>query len=157
MNPMRTRHSWQEKLFGFLNIGIAALGLLALLCNAAGYYRLPSEFVNQTPVIVHVFHSMLVGSALLLIPLLYAGIVLVRGQGYAILFCNLLYVLEILFLIVFWYRWPLPISPLSITALRGGFLNLGLAIQVISGYPLIALLVLNFAGRSRQEMSGPRQ
>lgn len=147
-NAPRGSHPSKSRLFGFVNIGIAGLGLLALLLNAVGYYYLPSNFVQESPFIVHAFHSMLLVSLLLLIPLLYGGIALVRGQRYSLLFCNLLYLLEIVFFSAFLYAWRLPISPLSITAIRAGFLNLGLAIQVISGYPLIAILVLNLGGRS---------
>lgn len=128
------------RLLGVLNLLFAAVGLVALLVNVVGFLGLPSSFTEG---LARFFYQMGISSLVLLCPLAYAGIQLLRRNPRASVLCSAVFCVEILFFVVFWLVWPLPLSPLSVVEVTAGFMNLGLALQAVTAYPVIGLILLN--------------
>lgn len=136
------------RALGILNLFFAGIGLLALLINLVGYHGLPSSFTGQSPFFYRTLFPMSTASFLLLIFLAYAGIQLLRRSRLALTLCCVAFLAEIAFFVVFWaVFWRLPFSPLSVVAVAAGLTNLGLALQAVTGYPVIGLVWLRVGRR----------
>lgn len=137
--------SWVTRLLGILNLIFAGVGLVALLVNFVGFQRLPSSFTGDSPFFSRIFYPMSAVSLVLLSSLAYGGIQLLRNTPRSSAFCSVIFGLEIAIFVVFWLTWQLPFSPVSIVAVAGGLTNLGLALQAVTAYPVVALILLNIA------------
>jgi hypothetical protein len=136
--------TWVVRLLGILNLVFAGLGLLALVIDVAGFLELPWPFTEG---LARFFFRMDIASLFLLSSLAYAGIQLLRRSCRAPLLCSIVLCAEIVFLLVLWPLWGLPMSPLSIRAVQSGFMNLGFALQVITAYPVVGLILLGLSRR----------
>lgn len=132
------------RLLGVLNLVFAGLGFLALLINAVGWFGLPSSF---TAGLARFFYRMGIASLILLPSLAYAGVQLLRRSPRASVLCAAVFTVETVFLLVYWLAWPLPMSPVSVTAIATGFMNLGLALQAVTAYPVAGLILLKLSPR----------
>ena len=141
-NPNFTKLSsspWVARLLGVLNLVFAGVGLIALLINAVGLFGLPPSFTGG---LARFFFRMGFASLVLLPSLAYAGTQLLRRNPRASVLCSAVFVVETAFLLVYWLTWKIPISPVSVTAITGGFMNLGLALQIVTAYPVVGLILL---------------
>lgn len=136
------RIAWVTRLLGCLNLFFAGVGTIALLFNIVGFLGLPSSFTEG---LARFSYRMDIVSVILLSALAYAGIQLLRRSSWASLLCSVVFGAEIIFLLVLWLLWRLPVSPVSTVAIEGGFMNLGLALQTVTGYPVIGLILLRLS------------
>jgi hypothetical protein len=144
---------WAGRVLGVLNLLFAGVGLIALLINFVGFRHLPSSFTGESPFLYRAFYPMSAASLLLLAFLAYSGVQLLRRASFASALCAVVFWAEIIFLIVFCVAWRLPFSPVSTVAVAAGLTNLGLALQLITGYPVLGLIAL----KMRQRKLGPRR
>lgn len=136
------RVTWVGRVLGIFNLLFAGVGLVALLINYVGFRGLPSSFTGESPLLDRRFYAMSAASLLLLMLLAYAGIQILRGSSSASTLCSVVFCAEIVFFLAFWAAWRLPFSPVSVVAVAAGLTNLGLALQAITGYPLVGLVLL---------------
>jgi hypothetical protein len=131
-----------------LNLVFAGVGLLAAVANLVGRYSLPDSFVSEyAPFVQYRLPMMAMSSICLSLLLAYAGQQLKGRSHRAILLCQITFVVEILYLLMVWSAWRLPFSMLSPAVVAAGLVNLGLALQVVTAYPLIGLVLLTLADR----------
>ncbi len=132
------------RIIGTANVVIAAIGLTQLFVNVVGYVLLPASFIDQYgPFMRPRFLAMSIATGLLLVPLAYLGIQLFRRRRNAIMLCNILFTIEIVYFLVFWRTWGLGFSPFTPQVILSGLFNAGLALQVVTAYPVIGLILLN--------------
>lgn len=141
---LEKEHGMVARVLGFLNLFFAGVGTFALLFNIVGFLGLPSSFTEG---LARFSYRMDIASVILLSALAYAGIQLLRRRSWASLLCSVVFGAEIIFLLVLWLLWRLPVSPVSIVAIGAGFMNLGLALQTVTGYPVVGLILLRLSQR----------
>jgi hypothetical protein len=133
------------RAIGGLNLLIAALGLIQLVFNVIGYFGLGQPFLNvYAPFMTysHRFSVMSIVTAALLVPLGLLGIQLRRGRPGALTLAIIFFVTEIVCLAAILATWNLGVSWLSPFVIASGLMNGGLALQIVTAYPLLALLLL---------------
>jgi hypothetical protein len=131
-----------------LNLVFAGVGLLAAVANLVGRYSLPDSFISEyAPFVQYRLPMMAMASICLSLLLAYAGQQLRRQSHRAILLCQITFAVEILYLLMVWSSWRFPFSMLAPAVVAAGLLNLGLALQVVTAYPLIGLVLLTLADR----------
>lgn len=134
------------RLLGILNLVFAGLGLLALVINVAPLFEFPGLWSFAEG--FHRFYLRMYIASLILLPsLAYAGIQLLRRSRRAPVLCSVVFCAEIIFLLVLWPLWGLALSPVSILAVEGGFMNLGFALQIVTAYPVVGLILLGLSRR----------
>lgn len=139
------------RLLGTLNLTFAGLGLAALLFQVVGYRNLPDSFIQEYgPFMPKPFHDMVIASLILLPLLAFVGFQLRRNSPGARALCRFLFVVEIAYFAIFWYRWPLGISPLHWSIAATGLLNFGLYLQIATAYPVVGLILLGVPRRRLQ-------
>jgi hypothetical protein len=140
-----------ERVLGTFNLTFASLGLAALLVQVVGYRGLPDSFIQEyAPFAPRPFHEMVIASVILLPLLGYAGFQLRRNGPGARAICCAVFVVEIAYIAIFWYRWTLGVSPLHWSFVACGLLNLGLYLQIVTAYPIVGLILLGVPGRRLQ-------
>lgn len=148
-HPSKSRKS--ERALGTFNLAFAGLGLAALLFQVVGYRGLPDSFIQEFgPFMPKPFHEMVIASLILLPLMAFAGFQLRRNSPGARALCQSLFEVEIAYFAIFWYRWPLGISPLHWSIAGCGLLNLGFYLQIVTAYPLVGLIVLGVPGSRSQ-------
>jgi hypothetical protein len=140
----RPGKSWVERILGILNLLFAAVGLVALLINFLGFHNLPSSFTGESPFLYRTLYPMSAASLILLVCLGYSGFQLLRGGRFASIICGVVFSAEIVFFVAYSVFWRLPFSPISVVAVAAGLTNLGLALQIVTGYPVVGLISLRF-------------
>ena len=134
------------RIIGVINVVLASAGFFALLWNVVGFYALPASFIDTYgPFMRRGFVSMCIASSILLPILGYTGIQLLRSKCHAIILCEFLFVSEIIYFSVLMVTWQLPWALTSLVSpviVGPGLVNLGLALQIASGYPIWGLILL---------------
>jgi len=133
------------RAIGWINLVIAGLGLLQLAMNVIGYSALGHEFVEKYgPFMVenHRFARMSFTAIILLLPLGVAGCLLLLKIRHATTFTIVFFVLDIAVLAWTLSTWSMPFLFIDPTMIAIGLMNGGLALQIVTGYPLIALILL---------------
>jgi hypothetical protein len=139
-----------NKVFGVANIGLALVGLGQLMWNYLGYKSLPSDFLKNYGQFMQPSFSMMIYLSLFtLIPLGLLGIGLLKGRRNTAVFCNILYLMEIILFLLLLLRWNMAVSPFSPTAVALGLMNIGIALQIVTLYPVIAIIFLNYNKMSK--------
>src|SRR6202041_240576 len=119
-----------KKLVGLMNLAIAIPGLLQLILNVVGYYKIPPSFTDEYgPFMRHRFPAMSVATALLLPSLAILGILLLRGIKQAPALCSAFFAIEAVYFVIFLARWNMGLSPLNPVVIALGLTNAGIAIQ----------------------------
>jgi hypothetical protein len=132
------------KVIGIINSILAGLGAVQLLINIAGYYNLPSSFIGEYGSFMKDrFPEMVIISAILLPLLALSGILLLRGSKYSIALSNAFFVFETVVVIACIVRWKMPFLPFSPLMIAVGLMNGAIALQIVTLYPVIALIFLN--------------
>jgi hypothetical protein len=142
----------RERVIGWINLTLAVLGYSQLLVNVIGYRALPADFIDEYgPFMRGRFAAMSIISAILLALLATAGFVLLRRVKRASGFATAVFIIEILALAMFCARWTFGLSFLSPAVIASGMMNGAIALQIVTLYPFVGLIVLNLHGRNRRE------
>ena len=135
------------RVFAATNFLIAILGGLFLvitvtsITHAGAWGNKPAE-----PYFILAFWMMFATNICFLGLLGFGGFYLLRRRMLGVTVCNVVFVAEILYFGIIGFLWgPLP-RPISMSvAAATGVGNMGLGPQLVSSYPLIALVCLNAA------------
>jgi hypothetical protein len=142
----------RERLIGWINLTLAALGYCQLLVNVVGYRALPANFVDEYGTFMRGrFAAMSIMSAILLALLATAGFLLLRRVRRAPGFTAAVFITEILAFAIFCARWTFGLSFLSPSVIATGLMNGAIALQIVTLYPIVGLILLNLHTRNRRE------
>jgi len=138
------------RIFAIGNFLVVLIGLLFLLPTV---WSIRTAAVENVPTNSHFatwFWAMAFINLCFLALLVVGGIHLFRLRSSGVTICNVVFAAEIVYFLIIgllWFALPTPIS-MGVAA-ASGVGNMGLGPQVISGYPLVALICLNLARRKR--------
>jgi hypothetical protein len=131
------------RVVGAFNIFFAIIGLGALALQSWAFSLFPSEVTGGPGDPVKLAFRIGQLSSIVLLPLLaYFGLQLIRLRTKLIKPCAFLFVAEMVYLLLIRLFWPWIFSPSMLRAIRIGLLNAGFGLQILTGYPLIALIAL---------------
>lgn len=138
------------KLFGMANLAFGAIGIIGIVVGALSIFTVQARMPASPPYVREMFVVMSAVNLAFLVTLVIAGIGLLRLQTGAVTICNFIFVAEVLYFCGVGLLWgptgmqrPLALSIGAAT----GIGNLGIAPQILTGYPLIALVALNLVRR----------
>src|SRR5882762_162528 len=138
------------RIFAIGNFLVVLIGLLFLLPTV---WSIRTGAVENVPTNSHFatwFWAMAFINLCFLALLVVGGIHLFRLRPSGVTICNAVFVGEIIYFFVIGFLWSALPRPLSMgVAAATGVGNMGISPQVISGYPLVALICLNLARRKR--------
>jgi hypothetical protein len=144
MNRRATIVSW-------INLTLAALGYCQLLVNVVGYRMLPAIFIDEYgPFMRGRFGTMSILSGTLLALLAFSGFLLLQRSKGAIVVANAVFSIEIVAIATFCARWTFGLSVLSPPVIASGLMNGAIALQIVTLYPIIGLILLNLRSRNRE-------
>jgi hypothetical protein len=145
-------------LFGILHSLFAAYGFYLVVSVMVGFAaegQMPPQD-SQVPYLLESFVVMTAMNLAFIVVLLFAGISLIHSRTAAIRLSNWLFLLMIVYEAALLFRgWVLPVGETISAGIAAayGVGNIGLAPQVLTGYPIIALIGLNLTKR-RMEKKG---
>jgi len=143
---------------GAFNIFFAIIGLGALALQSWAFSLFPPEVTGgQGDPVKLAFRIGQLSAIVLLPPLAYFGLQLMRLRAKLIKPCAFLFVAEIVYPLLMKLFWPWIFSRSILAAIRGGLLNAGLGLQILTGYPLVALIALYVLYRKSGEKLGDRK
>jgi hypothetical protein len=143
---------------GAFNIFFAIIGLGALALQSWAFSLFPSEVTGGPGEPVKLAFRIGQVSSIVLLPLLaYFGLQLIRLRAKLIKPCAFLFVAEMVYFLLIKLFWPWIFSRGMLIAIRGGLLNVGLGLQILTGYPLLALIALYVLYRKSGEKLGDRK
>ena len=139
---------WQRRIFkgfGFANIFLSLIGLLLLMATAAAFLFIPHDFITGNFAFFGYFFTVMVIFNLIFLACLFiTGWLLLKGAGRAVLFCNILFVVELVYFYSLQALSGIPGSQFSPSlVVASGLGNTGLLVQILPYYPFAALLGLN--------------
>ena len=138
------------RVFAVGNVLIVLVGLLFLLPTA---WSVRVGAVENAPTNSHFatwFWAMASVNLGFLALLVFGGVRLFQLRPSGVSICNAVFVGEIIYFLVIGFLWSALPRPVSMgVAAATGVGNMGLSPQLISGYPLVALICLNLARRKR--------
>jgi magnesium-transporting ATPase (P-type) len=139
---------------GILNIVFFAAGIWYTAITVRGFLAWKSTHGWSTPHFPAVFIAMTSINAILLLSLAYSGICLLQLRRAGVILSNIVFASELIwFLLV---QGLLALTPSLISSsvgAAGGVGNMGIAPQILTGYPVVALIVLNLADRKERKPS----
>lgn len=143
---------------GGFNLLFATLGLGALALQSWAFSLFPSEVTGAEGSLLRLaFRTAQFFSIVLLLPMAYCGTQLLRRNAKLIVPCAFLFAAEIVYLGVSGFLWPWVFSPSILTATRSGLLNLGLGLQILTGYPVLGLAALYYLHKRGRPGASSRQ
>lgn len=132
------------RIVGTANLIFASVGLLQLLANVVGYITLPSAFLDKYGIFMrHRFPVMSIATVAFLVPLAYGGIGLLRSRPSSVLLCDIIFVTELFYFLVLLGTWNFSLSPFNPVVVQMGLFNSGLALQLVTAYPIVGLIIIN--------------
>lgn len=138
------------RVFAIGNVLLVLLGLLFLLPTALSVALGAVENVPTNSHFASWFWAMAFINLCFLVLLSLGGAHLFRLRPSGVTICNAVFVGEVLYFLALGFLWSLlPVS--SGVGAATGVGNMGLSPQLISGYPLVALIFLNLARRKRRQ------
>jgi hypothetical protein len=138
------------RAFAIGNFLVVVVGLLFLLPTAWGIHIGAVENVPENSHFAVSFWAMFVINLCFLGLLVVGGVHLFQLRPSGITICNAVFVAEIAYFLVTSFLWLALPKPFSMgVAAASGVGDMGLSPQLISGYPLLALIFLNLARRKR--------
>jgi hypothetical protein len=139
------------RVFAIGNILAVLIGLLFLLPTA---WSVRFGAVENAPDSSHFatwFWALASINLCFLALLFVGGVRLIQLRPSGVTICNAVFVGEIIYFLVIGFLWSALPRPLSMgLAAATGVGSMGLSPQLISGYPLVALICLNLARRKRK-------
>jgi hypothetical protein len=137
------------RVFGVANLLLAGIcacfTFIEVISVAASNSRNPSDL----PYFLQAFIAMVAINLTFEIMLAVAGIRLWQTRREGLTICNVLFPLELAYFLIVAFLWSVG-SPKGLNISVGGatgIANVPLVVQWITGYPIIALVVLNIVGR----------
>jgi hypothetical protein len=140
------------RTFGTVNLIFVALGLWAISYPVAAIAAERMTNSPDHPYFLRAFWTMTSMNLIFLAALGFTGVRLLQLRRSAVKACNILFVAEIVYFVCIpWGIFPRDID-LSIAAATG-IGNMGIALNLFTGYPIFALIGLNLANRRFQSPS----
>lgn len=137
--------------FGVANVAYAVTGLALSISGMLSFHRTFGPNLNA-PYFSQAFFVMSWVNVIFNALLGLAGVYLIKRRLGAVTFSNTLFPLEILYFISLGPLWLNPRIGWSVGA-ASGIGNMGLSVQMITGYPIIALIGLNIARAKYKTMN----
>lgn len=134
------------RIFGAANLILAVAGFL--LVASIVWRKLRLSLGSSVPYVEQFFWVMTIINLVFLSILVITGVRLCRRDVAAVRICNWLFGAEILYFFLiaaFWIMLPEPLAKGVAGASGGG--DMGIAPQILTGYPVIAIIALNLAAR----------
>jgi len=137
------------KLFGVGNLVVALWGGWFAYITVRNYLRITSSRPGlDPPNFAAVFFTLTCVNVTLLAVVFCAGVFLLRRRTIGVVLCNIAFSLEIGFFIAqVVLEMTLPSAISDSLAAAGGVGNMGIAPQILTGYPVVGLVALNLARR----------
>jgi len=154
MDLIQVRFNWPAivRVVGYCNLVFAAITFLSFAFTIIGYHGLPNWFFAQeAPFAPPLIRSMLISSAVILIGLVVTGSLLLRSSRIAMAASVAFFCGEVALFVILIVRWHFPLSPLSLVVILPGFMNLGVALQIVTAYPAVAAVCL-LAARHKSDI-----
>jgi hypothetical protein len=137
------------RIFGIVNLIFVAIGLWAISYPIAAVATDRIGNSPDNPYFLRAFWTMTSVNLVFLAVLGFTGVRLLQLRRIAVKVCNILFVAAIVyFLCIPWGIFPRDID-LSIAAATGVG-NMGISVNLFTGYPIFALIGLNLANRRFQ-------
>ena len=133
------------RVFAISNILLVLIGLLFMLPTTWSVRVGAVENVPPNSHFAAWFWAMVFINLCFLALLLVAASHLLRLRPSGVTLCNAVFAAEIIYFLVTGFLWFLPRSVSMGVAAATGVGNMGISPQLISGYPLLALICLNLA------------
>jgi hypothetical protein len=106
---------------------------------------LPSSFIDEYAPYMRVRFPTMVITSVVLLPLLgLTGCMLLRKSKFAVQVSTATFALEIVVITALLIRWSMPFLPVSLSMIEIGLMNGAIALQVITLYPILGLIVLHY-------------
>jgi hypothetical protein len=158
---MRSWATTTIRAFTIANVILASCGLYFLVGTVLRNY-LVAPLPNNPAYYAQAFYGRSIINLLFLVALLAASGSLWRFQRRGLLICNAVFIIEIVYFIggeAIELALGLAGGKARVIALSmgaaGGTGNMGIALQTLTGYPLIALIALNIAYRKLRGLAHP--
>ena len=139
--------------FGVANVAFAVAGLALTIPVILSFHRTFGPSPNE-PYFSQAFFVMSSVNVIFDALLGLAGVYLIRRRLRAVTFSNILFPLEIVYFISLGALWLSPSIGISVGAATG-IANMGLSLQMMTGYPIIALIGLNIARAKYRRTNSP--
>ncbi len=144
------------RVFAIGNFLAVLIGLLFLLPTA---WSVRFGAVENAPTNSHFttwFWALVSINLCFLALLVVGGVRLFQLRSSGVTICNAVFIGEIIYFLVIGFLWHALPRPVSMgLADATGVASMGLSPQVISGYPLVALICLNLARQKRKRTHAP--
>jgi hypothetical protein len=135
------------RAFGIANLIFAAIGLWAMSYTAAvvaaGWMRNSPD----QPYFLRAFWTMTAMNLIFLAVLGFTGVRLLQLRRSAVKVCNILFVAEIVYFVC------ISLWSNSSIAAATGVGNLGITVNLLTGYPIVALIGLNLENRRLRQFA----
>jgi hypothetical protein len=152
------RRDTVTQVLGWINLTLATMGLVQLLMNIVGVRILGDGFIAEYGGGVRNFYHglavMSVATFILLVPLGLLGILLVRGNARAPTLSKVFFIVETASFVWILWTWNMPFSHVLLSTIIFGLMNAGVGLQIVTAYPLIALILLTWRPRQHQTTPG---
>jgi hypothetical protein len=142
------RSTIKHTVIGVGNIAFAIIGMLNIAFSIGRIVRGFRNF-NTESAIITAFWVMTVINGMFIVMLAVSGLRLVRGSNTATTLANATYIVEITYFLCIGILWSSPASLSDAIAGATGGGNMGIAPQVMTLFPVIALFVLNVRFRCK--------
>jgi hypothetical protein len=136
------------RIFGTANILFVLIGLLYLVPTAWSVSAGVGADVSAESHFATWFWAMTACNLIFLSILVVGAIQLFKLRPSGVTICNFLFVGEIIYFLTIGLLWS-ALTVASGVAAASGIGNMGVSPQILCGYPLVALVCLNFARRKR--------
>jgi len=155
-NQSSAKQPWYGKgiqAIGVANLLFGGLGLCLLGIEQDSFMRRPAHTPWDSPYLVQAFYGMTSINLACLIVLIIAGACLLRLRRCGLLISNFLFGFEVIYFLFISFLWVIPTSLTGPSFVRNsivaatGIGGVGITPQIVTGYPIIALVVLNVAYR----------
>jgi hypothetical protein len=141
---VKSKDCLRMRIVGIANLLFAVIGLGQLLWNIIGYVHLPVSFLDQYGSFARGrFKVMSIATIVLLVPLAYAGVGLVKRKRNFIVLSNIVFGAELVFFVGLFVTWNFALAPLTPSVIKLGLFNIGFALQVVTIFPVMGLFILN--------------
>jgi hypothetical protein len=136
------------RFIGVANLLFVGAGVVALRFQVWVFNFLTEEVVgNRSSPIWHANRVGQIAAALLLVSLVYAGVRLLQGKASALGLTSAILASELTYALVVLLFWWVMLRDFELSLKSLIFFNLGIAPQILTGYPIVALIMLSRLSR----------
>lgn len=139
------------RAFAIANFIVASLGLVFVVEAVYGVRAAALRHTTETPYLIFSFWAMTAINLCFLGFLVLGSVYLLKPRMLGVVVCNAVFITEILYFLsggMFFWGPAVPRSISMSVAAATGIGNMGLGPQLVSAYPLFALVGLNLARRA---------